>query len=125
MRKGLILAGVGTLIGVLIVAPVSQPSGSFLLRVALAVTCLLAVVMTPVSAQRWHTLALWASIGVTMGFGLGGLFGIGPVGLVPFVLVIAYAVLTRRELDYGLNLTGGAVSAMLLVVMTVPIQPFT
>ena len=55
-----------------------------------------------------------------MGFGLGGLFGI-----VPFVFVITYAVLMRHELDYDLSLTTGALSAMLFVLVAIPIQQFT
>lgn len=123
--KSLILAGIGTLIGIWVTAPESDSPASIPLRVALALCCLLAVALIPISAQRWHTLGLWASTGATMGFGLGGLFGIGPIGIVPFVLVIIYAVLTREELDYDLNLTGGAVSAMLFVVVALPIQQFT
>ncbi len=83
---------------------------------------LLAVTLIPAAVQRWHTLALWAAIGATMGFGVGGLFGIGPVGFVPFVLVMIYAVLVREELDYDLTPTGAAVSAMLFVAITLPIQ---
>ncbi len=125
MHKSLILAAMATLVGIWVTAPESQSPVSIPLRVALTVSCLLAVMLTPIDAQRWHTLSLWASIGATMGFGLGGLFGIGSIGIIPFVLVIIYTTLTRDRLNYELNLTGAAVSAMLFVVVAIPIQPFT
>lgn len=123
--KGLVVAGACTLIGILVTASESYPAFSMPLRIALTLGCLLAVALLPVSLRKWHTLALWASIGATMGFGLGGLFGIGPIGIVPFVFVITYAVLMRHELDYDLSLTTGALSAMLFVLVTIPIQQFT
>lgn len=121
-RKGLLFAGIVALIGALLTAPESHPPASFPLRIALVLGCMLAVVLIPVSSQRWHTLWLWASIGATMGFGLGGVFGIGPIGLIPFVLVIGYAILSCHELDYGLNLVGGIVSAMFFVIIAVPVE---
>jgi hypothetical protein len=89
-------------------------------RVAVASLCLLSVVVIPISDQRRHTLCLWASIGATLGFGAGGLLGLGPIGLIPFGLVIAYAMLTRHELDYDATLTGAAVSGMSCILVSIP-----
>ena len=121
-QKALLVASAGTLIWLLVWSPDSVAPGAMVLRVVISTASLAAVAVTPLTNRKRHTLCLWATIGATLGFGVGGLIGIGPLALMPFGFVMGYAIVIRHTLDAEVTLSGAALSFALMILVSLPVR---